>query len=65
MQCELITLFREFSDHPMYKIGLKTLLQQNILEPVFYRDLVYKFKGAVGKPDFSGQLEMIIKRYKK
>ena len=27
-----------------YKIGLKTLLQQGISEPIFYGDLVYKFK---------------------
>ena len=33
-----------------YNIGLKTLLQQGISEPVFYGDLVYKFKRIVGKP---------------
>ena len=27
-----------------YKISLKTLLQQGVLEPVFYGDLVDKFK---------------------
>ena len=27
-----------------YNIGLKTLLQQGISEPIFYGDLVYKFK---------------------
>ena len=32
-----------------YKIGLKTLLQQGISEPIFYVDLVYKFKRIVGK----------------
>ena len=26
-----------------YNIGLKTLLQQGISEPIFYGDLVYKF----------------------
>ena len=31
-----------------YNIGLKTLLQQGILEPIFYGDLVYKFKRIVG-----------------
>ena len=40
-----------------YNIGLKTLLQQDISEPVFYRDLVYEFKGIVGKPSFSDQLK--------
>ena len=36
-----------------YNIGLKTLLQQGISEPIFYGDLVYKFKQIVGKPNFS------------
>ena len=36
-----------------YKTGLITLLQQGILEPIFYGDLVYKFKGIVGKSHFS------------
>ena len=36
-----------------YKIGLKTLLQQGISEPIFYGDLVYKFKLIVGKPNLS------------
>ena len=30
-----------------YNIGLKTLLQQGISEPIFYGDLVYKFKIIV------------------
>ena len=30
-----------------YNIGLKTLLQQDISEPIFYGDLVYKFKRIV------------------
>ena len=32
-----------------YNIGSKTLLQQGISEPIFYGDLVYKFKRIVGK----------------
>ena len=44
-------------------IGLKTLLQQGISEPIFYGDLVYKFKRIVGKPNFSDQFKKIIKRY--
>ena len=47
-----------------YNIGLKTLLQQGISEPIFYGDLVYKFKGIVGKPYFSDQFKKIVKRYK-
>ena len=46
-----------------YNIGLKILLQQGISEPIFYGDLVYKFKRIVGKPNFSDQLKKIVKRY--
>ena len=45
-----------------YNIGLKTLLQQGISEPIFYGDLVYKFKQIVGKPNFSDQFKKIVKR---
>ena len=46
-----------------YNIGLKTLLQQGISEPIFHGDLVYKFKRIVGKPNFSDQFNKIVKRY--
>ena len=46
-----------------YNIGLKNLLQQGISEPIFYGDLVYKFKRIVGKPNFSDQFKKIVKRY--
>ena len=46
-----------------YNIGLKTLLQQGISDPIFYGDLVYKFKRIVGKPNFSDQFKKIVKRY--
>ena len=36
-----------------YNSGLNILLQQGISEPIFYGDLVYKFKRIVGKPNFS------------
>ena len=45
-----------------YNIGLKTLLQEGISEPIFYGDLVYKLKRIVGKPNFSGQFKKIVKR---
>ena len=48
-----------------YNICLKTLLQQGISEPVFYGDLVYKFKIIVGKPNFSDHFLKIIKCYKR
>ena len=43
-----------------YNIGLKTLLQQGISEPIFYDDLVYKFKRIVGKPNFSYQFKKMV-----
>ena len=41
----------------MYNIGLKTLMQQGISEPIFYGDLVHKFKRIVGKPNLSDQFK--------
>ena len=46
-----------------YNIELKTLLQQGISKPIFYGDLVYKFKRIVGKPNLSDQFQKIVKRY--
>ena len=40
-----------------YNIGLKTVFQQGISEPIFYGDLVYKFKRIVGKSNFSDQFQ--------
>ena len=40
-----------------YNIGLKTLLQQFISEPISYVDLVYKFKRIVRKPILSDQFK--------
>ena len=34
-----------------------SLLQQSISEPVFYGNLVYKFKRVVGKPNLSDQFK--------
>ena len=42
---------------------VKTLLQQDISIPIFYGDLVYKFKQIVGKPYFSDQFKKIVKRW--
>ena len=42
-----------------YNIGLKTLLQQGISEPIFYGDLVYKYKIIVGKPNCSDQFKIL------
>ena len=46
-----------------YNIGLKTLLQHGIPEPIFYGDLVYKFKRIVRKPNFCNQFKKIVKHY--
>ena len=46
-----------------YNIGLKTLLQQGISEPMFCGDLVCRFKRIVGKPNFSDQFKERVKRY--
>ena len=46
-----------------YNIGLKTLLQQGISEPIFYGNLAYKFKRIVGKPNLSDQFKNIVKRF--
>ena len=45
-------------------VGLKTLLHQDLSEPEFYGDLVYKFKKIVHRADFSDQFRKIIVRYK-
>ena len=48
-----------------FNFSLKTLQQQGISEPIFYGDLVYKFKRIVGKPTLViNSLKQIIKRYK-
>ena len=46
-----------------YNIGLEALLRQGISEPIFYGDLVYKFKRIVGEPGFSDEFGEIIKRF--
>ena len=39
------------------------ILQQGISEPIFYGDLLYKFKRIVGKSNFSDQFKKIVKLY--
>ena len=46
-----------------YNIGFKNPLQQGISEPIFYGDLVYKFKRIVGQSYLSDQFKKIVKRY--
>ena len=41
-----------------FNVGLKSLiLHQGLSKPVFYGDLVYKFKIIMGRPDFSDQVQ--------
>ena len=54
--CELISKFN---------VGLKSLLHQDLSEPEFYGDLVYKFKKIRGMTDFSDQFGKIIMRHKR
>ena len=48
-----------------FNTGLKSLLKQDLSEPEFYGDLVYKFMKIVGRNDFSDQFRKIIIRYQR
>ena len=43
-----------------YSVSLKTLLQQDISEPEFYGDLVYRFTKIVGKSNFRRNSENLL-----
>ena len=43
---------RHFDIVSKYNVGLKTLLLQDLTEPGFYGDFVYKFRKINGKNDF-------------
>ena len=43
-----------------YSVSLKTLLQQGILEPEFYGDLVYRFRKNVGNLTFRSNSEHLL-----
>ena len=43
---------RHFDLVSKYNVGLKTLLLQGLSEPIFYGDLVYKFRKIIGNYDF-------------
>ena len=46
-----------------YNIGLKTLLQQGMSEPIFYSDLVLWIQKSCWRTQFGGQFGEVIKRY--
>ena len=48
-----------------FQVGLKSLLRQELSEPEFYGDLVYKLKKIVGSNNFSSHFIKIISHYKK
>ena len=63
-----VSIIMKYHNHTLqtnYNIVLKTLLQQGITEPIFYGDLVNKFKRIVRKPNLSDQFKKIIRRYVK
>ena len=43
-----------------FNVGLKSLLNQDLSEPEFYGDLLYKFKKIMSRTDFSDQFRKII-----
>ena len=47
-----------------YNLGLKKHLLQDLSEPEFYGDLVYKFRKIISKSDFPYHFKKIIVRYK-
>ena len=48
-----------------YNVSLRTILLQGLSEPVFYGELVYKFRKIISKNDFSYHFKKMIVRYKK
>ena len=56
---------RHFDKVSKYDVGLKTLLLQDLSDPEFNWDLVYKFRKIIGKNDFSYHFKKILVRYKK
>ena len=46
-------------------ISKLTLFRDDLLEPEFYGDLVYKLKKLIGRNDFSFQFRKIITRYRR
>ena len=54
---------RYFNLVSKFNVGFKSLLQQGLLEPEFYCDLVYKLNKLYACNDFSTQFRKIILRY--
>ena len=56
---------RHFDTVSKYDVGLKTLLLQDLSDPEFNGDLVYKIRKIISKNDFPYHFKKIIVRYKK
>ena len=54
---------RHFDIVSKFNVGLKTFLLQDLSEPEFYGDLVYKFRKIIRKNDFPYHFKKIIVRY--
>ena len=48
-----------------YYVSLRKLLQQEISEPEFYGDLVYRIRKSVGKSNFAEKIGKLINHYKR
>ena len=56
---------RHYDLDSKFNTGLKSLLKQDLSEPEFYGDLVFRFKKIVGRTDFSAHFRKTIIRYKR
>ena len=56
---------RHFDIVSKYNVELKTLLLEDLSEPEFYGDFVYKFRKIIGKNDFPYHFKKIVVHYKK
>ena len=66
MQSFSSKFYRRYYDLIFYfNVGLKSLLRQELSEPEFYGDLVYKLKKIVGCINFSAQFIKMISQYKR
>ena len=54
---------RHFDIVSKFNVGLKTFLLQDLSEPEFYGDLVYKFRKIIRKNDYPYHFKKIIVRY--
>ena len=49
----------------MYNVSMKILLQQGLLKPEFYGDLLYKLRSLLSTSDFSEQFVKVINHCKR